>query len=551
MDFFWYFYVFLTAMFFALLLVPMLRRWAVETGQLDMPDRRKSHVQPTPRLGGVGIFTAFLFSVLVFSPMGQEMRGIIAGALVVFVTGLVDDLYGLSAKKKFFGQISACFITVVTGNLYLSRLGNLFGLGEIVLPWWIGIPFTIFAVVGVINALNLLDGLDGLAGGFSFIALAAFALLGWQDGNLQVTVLSVALLGGVVGFLKYNSYPATIFMGDAGSLSLGFFLGFLALLMTQQPTAGVQPIVPFVILGLPIVDTIRVMLKRLLLLRSPFTPDRTHVHHRFLDLGLNHRFTVIAIYGLTLVWTILALVFRFGSEPILFGTYLGSVGAFYFLLRIAICNKEHLAFFKKDSARSLRESRAYVFLMKWSNHSVLLLFALFLGYLAAAVSFPLVIGKEMAVLCFVSLIASAVVYLVFRDYNHPASWVCLYLGISLISFNATQIEGGQIWGALSGRSAVDMFFLAAAIIVSLKLVFKKPKEKFLTTSVEILLVGLVLAIIVLAPELRSADSLPSLMSRMVILLFAFKILAARSKTIRKVLFFTMQGVLLTLVYRGF
>lgn len=250
-------------------------------------------------------------------------------------------------QKKFLGQIAACFVTIAVGNLYISQGGDPFGLGEIILPWWLGMPFTMIAVVGVINALNLLDGLDGLAGGVSTIALGAFILLGWQDGNVQVIMLSTALLGGIVGFLKYNSYPAIIFMGDAGSLTVGFLLGFLAVLMTQQPSASVPSVVPFVILGLPILDTLRVMVKRLLRRTSPFAPDRTHVHHRFLDLGLNHRFTVIVIYGLTLFWTVLALVFRFGKEHKLFGMYLGTAALFYIVLRLTIRYKEHFPFFRR------------------------------------------------------------------------------------------------------------------------------------------------------------------------------------------------------------
>lgn len=345
----------------------MLRRWAVENSQLDMPDRRKTHVKPTPRLGGVGIFTAFLFAVLVFFDISKEARGILAGALVLFVTGMVDDLYGLSAKKKFLGQVAACFVTMAVGHLYIFQLGNLFGLGEIYLPWWFGVPFTCFAVVGVINALNLLDGLDGLAGGFSVIALAAFLLLGWKDSNIVVTVFSAALLGSVIGFLKYNCYPAAIFMGDAGSLTVGFLLAFLAVLMTQQTLAGVQPVVPFIILGLPIVDTLRVMSKRLWRRTSPFVPDRTHVHHRFMDLGLIHRFTVITIYGLTLVWVVLALIFQNEKGYVLLGSYVGSVILFYLALRGITRCKNHLTFLRRDSSRSFRESRLFFLLTRWCS----------------------------------------------------------------------------------------------------------------------------------------------------------------------------------------
>jgi UDP-GlcNAc:undecaprenyl-phosphate/decaprenyl-phosphate GlcNAc-1-phosphate transferase len=337
-------YLFMTAMFAALIMVPFLHRWALNTGAVDVPDERKVHRQTTPRIGGIAIFMALLFSTLVYDEMGREVRGILAGGLIIFFTGLIDDLYGLSPRRKFAGEIGATLIAMGVGGLYITNLGNLFGFGAVILPWWLAVPFTLFAVVGVINALNLIDGLDGLAGGVSVIALSTFFLLALIDDNYPVMALCAALLGALLGFLKYNFYPARIFMGDTGSLVVGFLLAFLAIFLTQRPGGGVSPAIPIMILGLPIADTVWVMTRRVLKGGSPFSPDRSHVHHKFLDLGFQHRFTVLILYGISLFWAIFSILFSDLPEYLLLLLFTGISIACYVLLRHFINNREKYAF---------------------------------------------------------------------------------------------------------------------------------------------------------------------------------------------------------------
>jgi UDP-GlcNAc:undecaprenyl-phosphate GlcNAc-1-phosphate transferase len=303
-----YILLFMTALLISLALVPVLCRWALKTGTVDLPNVRKIHHHARPRLGGVAIFVSFLLTNLFFVDMGQELRGILSGALIIFIVGLIDDLYGISSTQKFFGEIAAVLTTIMVGQLYLVRLGDLFGLGPIVLPLWLAIPFTLFTVVGITNAINLIDGLDGLASGITIIALVAFGFLAYKDGNTEVLTLCVALLGAVIGFLKYNRYPAQIFMGDSGSLCLGFLLGFLAVLLTQSSTTELSPMAPVIILGLPIIDTIWVMARRTLMGKSLFASDMNHVHHLFMSLGFRHRVTVIILYGISISWALLAIV---------------------------------------------------------------------------------------------------------------------------------------------------------------------------------------------------------------------------------------------------
>ncbi|HBG05064.1 MAG: hypothetical protein A2075_16530 [Geobacteraceae bacterium GWC2_58_44] len=315
-------YIFLTALFASLIMVPFLQRLCIERKMLDLPDERKVHLHAVPRLGGVAICMSFLCTLLLYLVLPRGMCGILAGVLIIFATGLVDDIYGLSPLRKLFGEVCAVLTTMLIGNLYIRTLGDLFGLGEIVLPLWLAIPFTVVAIVGVVNAFNLIDGLDGLAGGISVISLVAFAVLAFQAGNVEVLILCVALLGAMLGFLKYNFFPARIFMGDAGSLVVGFVISFLALSLTQGGAGQVQPVVPLLVVGLPVADAVWVMASRLCAGQSPFAADRTHVHHKFLALGFEHCHTVIVIYSISLFWAAAALFLRDKPAVLLLGGYL-------------------------------------------------------------------------------------------------------------------------------------------------------------------------------------------------------------------------------------
>ena len=305
------FYIFLTSFFTSLVLIPNISRLAVSIGIFDGLDERKTHTDPIPRLGGIAIFFAVLLGVILFTEIDRTMRGFLAGGVVIFLTGLTDDLEQISPKKKFLGEVMAALVVTLVGDLQLTSLGNLFGAGNIDLGY-LSIPFTVFAIVGVINAINLIDGLDGLAGGITAIAAAAIGLLAYVSGDQMLLGVCAALLGGVIGFLKFNSYPARIFMGDGGSLYLGYCLAVLSVRLVEYSHAhGLgSHLTPLIILAVPVFDTLFVMGKRLITGKGLFTADRTHIHHRFMDLGLGHKSTVIIVYGLSYFLAAYAVMFR-------------------------------------------------------------------------------------------------------------------------------------------------------------------------------------------------------------------------------------------------
>ena len=475
------FYTFMTALFAALIVVPFLRKWALEQGTLDFPDERKLHDVPMPRLGGIAIFLSFFLSVIIYVPITPAVRGLLAGGLVIFITGLVDDLTKLSSKRKFAGEVAACLTTIVLGKLWLVNLGNLFGFGEIILPAWIGVPFTVFAVVGVINAINLIDGLDGLAGGVSIMALAAFFVLGWVNGDQQTVFIAAAMAGALLGFLKYNFYPARIFMGDAGSLTVGFVLGFLAVYTTQQQSSTISPVVPIMILGLPLLDTIWVMSRRIMNGGSPFTADRNHVHHKFLDLGFEHRFTVIIIYSLTFFWVCSALLLRSAPDYILLLFMLVSASLFYFGQRYVLRHPERFTFLTKDTPGGLRSSVTYQRMADLVARTVPGLLYLLIAYLLLAL-WSVLLHNHLPWQMSVSLLVVGL-YLYYRPLSESRQFLRLFIYVAVGAAAMEVWHADQvIFAGLTIKRVGDILLVVAIIIVFFKIQFRRDGEFFLSTA---------------------------------------------------------------------
>lgn len=549
MDLKLHFYVFITALFTSLLMVPFLRKWALDSDLVDHPDSRKVHTQKIPRIGGIAIVMAFVFSVLVYVEMLPAVRGILAGGLIIFCTGLVDDLHGIGPKRKFLGEIAACLITIMVGNLYITRLGNLFGTGEIFLPVWLAIPFTVFAVVGVINALNLIDGLDGLSGGVASICLSAFFILALLDGNVPAMALCAGLLGSLLGFLKYNVYPAKIFMGDAGSLGLGFALGFLAVLLTQEPHATVSPVVPLLILGLPIIDTVAVMGRRMLAGGSPFAADKTHVHHKFLELGFEHRVTVIVIYGLSLFWAVVAVVFNGVEEWALLALYGSLTLLFYFALRKLRQNRDRFPLLRKDSSGSIRLTVSYQRMARAVERLVPLVWLLVVGYLGLAVGFARVVDDGLWQMAGLLLLVGVTLLYQTRDSSNHFLLALLYVGIVVIEFC---LEGSSQPVTLFGFSLQglnDWLFGAVMGIVVLLAVFRRGNRFFLN-SVDYLLLAVTILLLVVFSTHAKMQHFSQPFLNAVILFVGIKAVSLYGKRYTRLTVYPILAVLTIIALRG-
>lgn len=315
--------LFLLALALSLVVTPLVLRLAIKINALDLPGERKLHREPIPRLGGIAIYLAFIITLntglLLSDPLLELFQkslrgwlGLVYGGSVVLALGIVDDIYQLRPRTKLLFQMLAATIVYGSG-LQITKIANPF---DGVLPLGVlAFPVTLLWIVGITNAMNLIDGLDGLASGVAAIITATILCISINFGNNAVAVVAVILCGSILGFLRYNFNPARIFMGDSGSMFLGFTLAVISLRGTQKSTTAVAILVPILFFGLPIADTTLAVLRRLYGRRPSkayashrrlFDADREHIHHKLIDLGLSQRAAVLTLYLVTLTLSAVA-----------------------------------------------------------------------------------------------------------------------------------------------------------------------------------------------------------------------------------------------------
>ena len=284
-----------------LVLTPVVKIIANHVGALDNPNARKVHTKITPRLGGLAIFLGFLTGFMMYAPQNTVMISILIASFVLVLTGLIDDIKPLPAKYKFSGQIIAALIITVYGGIILEHI-TIFD--YIIDFGWFAYPLTIFFILGAINCINLIDGLDGLSAGVSTIFFGTIAvlaiLIGGRIYSLDV-VLALIMFGALLGFLVYNFYPASIFMGDTGSMFVGLIIAVIALLGYKNFTFT-SLIIPLLLLAIPILDTLLAIIRRSIKGEGITKADKYHIHHRILALTNSHRKTVLIIYGICLLF---------------------------------------------------------------------------------------------------------------------------------------------------------------------------------------------------------------------------------------------------------
>lgn len=277
---------------------------AFRTGALDTPETRKVHTQPVPRIGGLGIYLAFmaamgayLLTAEVPEDVGQGLTGLLIGGSLIVGLGLADDYFNIPAKVKLLGQIGCAAVAMAYG-VRIDFISDPFG-DVLYLYDYVAIPGTLFWIVGLTNTVNLIDGLDGLAAGVSTIAAVTIFLVALQQNFLLVAVVTAALAGAAFGFLYYNFNPARIFMGDTGSMFLGFMLSGISVIGAVKSAATIALIVPILALGLPILDTAFAIVRRKLAGVPIMKPDKGHLHHRLLSLGFTQRQAVLLMYTIS------------------------------------------------------------------------------------------------------------------------------------------------------------------------------------------------------------------------------------------------------------
>jgi UDP-GlcNAc:undecaprenyl-phosphate GlcNAc-1-phosphate transferase len=326
--------VFIAAALLSYILTPQIRRIVLRYRIVDRPGARRINLKPIPRSGGLAVAASFLvvaggFLYLNFgvqtiavppSLHPLDVAALLLGGAVAAALGAIDDLLDLRARWQFLGQFVLAAGVVALG-IGIDIVNNPFGPGIIVFPRIVAIAFTMFWIVGMINSINWIDGLDGLSSGVAIIAAVTLGLISLSTRVNQplIAVLCFVLAGALFGFLRWNFHPARIFMGTSGVQFVGFTLAILSILGTAKVA------VALLVLGVPIIDTFWIIVRRLSQGRSPFAPDRQHIHHRLLDVGLSHRQTVLAIYGVCAALAVLALILTGASQLYAFlGVFIAS-----------------------------------------------------------------------------------------------------------------------------------------------------------------------------------------------------------------------------------
>lgn len=331
------------------LAIIFVKKIAIHVNALDIPNERKVHEKPMPRLGGLGIYFAFLIGYMLFGQMTVAMNSILIGSFIILLTGIIDDINPLNAKDKLIGQILSALVITFYGNILLNQI-TAFGLT--INFGYLAYPITIIFIVACINIINLIDGLDGLAGGIaSIFFLTIIIICFFQDrtSGLEFT-LALIMLGSTLGFLIHNFHPAKIFAGDSGAMFLGFIISIISLLGFKG-TVLTSVFVPLSILAVPILDTLFAILRRVSHHKKISDADKLHLHHQLLGMKFSHRDTVLIIYGINILFAIASIFYTLGEQVSVYirvGIYLVLLClVFWFINKTDIITEKHLSFKKK------------------------------------------------------------------------------------------------------------------------------------------------------------------------------------------------------------
>ncbi|MFW2439072.1 MAG: MraY family glycosyltransferase [Arenicellales bacterium] len=321
-------------------LLLLLRPVAFHIGLVDHPGERKLHGGAVPLIGGIAMFVAFCFSILTLDIPISSLRAMFAGSLILIFIGVLDDMHELSTRARFIAQIIAATTMAVWGGVILSDFGHLVSTAFIVELGWLAIPVTVFAAIGVINALNMLDGIDGLAGFVSLVSVVGMAIISYAAGDTN-TLLILGLLASVLAaFLIFNlrcdnENCSLVFMGDAGSMFLGFVLSWFLITLSQGDERAMAPVTALWLFGAPLLETLTMIIRRTRHGRSPFSADREHLHHMLELAGFSKRAILATIFFASLLFAVLGLLGHFLRipEPVMFYSFLALFGGYMVLIK--------------------------------------------------------------------------------------------------------------------------------------------------------------------------------------------------------------------------
>ncbi len=531
------------ALLLAAACIPPLVRWAPRLGLTDRPGPRKVHLTPIPRVGGVAMAVGILVPLLLTQPLSAPLTGFVAGAITLIAFGIWDDRATLGYRTKFAGQICAVVLCMWLGEV---RIDSFTIDQRLPLPGVLSDVLTFLFLLGVTNAVNLSDGLDGLAGGLSLLCLSAIALLAAICGNGLVLTLSLIECGAILGFLRYNTHPAQIFMGDSGSQLLGYSIGVLAILATQGDSTSVSAALPLLLLGLPILDTFAVMWQRIRAGRSPFSSDRNHLHHKLLALNFAHAEAVALVYLLQVALFLVAWFLRYESDLVILAVFLG-----FGVVALSALHWAGATSWRAHSGRALPLVSGLIARLRHAPAAAIVDAASWImgfgiaGYAAAAVAGAGAISLDLGILC--AALLAGLAFAAWRSrgrllwMERSVAYVAVVLVVYFDQTSSLTTPGWQTlrW-ALVGITGV------AAL---LRLTFTRERG-FEITSLDMLVVFVAVVVPLLPGPVQLPAVLTGGIAKTIVLLYAIELLLGapgRQPVPRAILALTFAAVAL----RGF
>jgi UDP-GlcNAc:undecaprenyl-phosphate/decaprenyl-phosphate GlcNAc-1-phosphate transferase len=507
----------MTALLVCMALIPPLRLAAERFQVMDLPGERKVHEHPVPRVGGFAFAVGACASIAWWGARDATTFSVLFGCAIIVAFGVWDDRVDLSYRSKLVGQLLAALAVVVGGDIWFTTLPFL---SDVEVPAWVGMFVTVVFLVGVSNAVNLTDGLDGLAGGLSFLTLSGIAYLAYLSNDSTVLLLTVPFLGGLLGFLRYNTYPARIFMGDGGSQLLGFIMGVLAVLLTDSSRGPFSPSLALFLLGLPFLDTLGVTGQRLAEGRSPFIGDRAHIHHKLLRFGFTHYEAVTVIYVIQAGMLCLAYVLRWQADALILPLYLLIAGSV--LLLFIAAGRGLLPNLTAQGGHFL-SNVTVTRLMNgpWLTNLPMQFLAVTVPcFLIALVFVPSNVPTDVG---YLSIIIFGIVLLGISFSPHVAPYFVrggLYVGTTFLLY----VCEGSRYRSMSAVAIIhNGFFVVVAVMVLLSLRFNE-ESRFQTTPLDYLMVFLAVTFPLLPEVSADIAHLGVFAAKLMVLFFSFELL---------------------------
>jgi len=487
---------------------------------VDFPDSRKVHTRPVPRIGGLATALGAFVPVILWATADGFVRAYLAGAGVLVAFGLLDDFKGLGYKAKFAGQMIAALIIVFYGGVRISSLGTLLP-GAVQVPEWSAIVLSLVAVIGVTNAINLADGLDGLAGGISLLGFCCIGYFAYLQGNVDVMLLSMSLAGAIFGFLRFNTHPASLFMGDTGSQLLGFSAVVFAVKITQGESS-LSPVLPLIILGFPILDTLTVMVERVRKGRSPFSPDKNHFHHQLMSIGFTHAEAVFTIYVIQATMIISAIFLKYYTDWVLMLFY--TVFSALIIAAFAVAKRTGFRLIRKplidfDFTGCLRIINDRSWVIRISFTLVKIIIPMFL---ISSCFLPARIPREVALIS--SCLGLCILASLLFFSNRLGFWlrIALYPTVPLILY---LVEEGRVgWMSEKMFNLYHLSFGIIALFGLLTTKFSRRMKGFRVTTMDFLIIFIAIVIPNLPDQSIQSYHLGFLAVEIIVLLFSIEVL---------------------------